>query len=304
MLQVLSDPTFLRGFATVVLIAVLAFLICGGLGVAVGKLIQLSELLSRSATRFLRLGMWLPFFVFWPLPIWGPGKTKDSDIVEWVSTVANGVIAAGPTVFLASCYYHLTYRSLLKAENRRFRFQVARSIFLLALLISLLWQLFLPSNWPWKWLLSERVTAISFAAFILVATVVILTNLLSRWSPDIDLQSRPPILANQLERTDSRSLLGAIIIWVLCLFFWHLSEHAWKTVFLIEGPVEIGNAIQRLLIRGTPAVDKSAVTIWPDIKLSLLEISGGITVSGFGGFLIAQTFSKTLCSSSPGDYPR
>lgn len=65
-----------------------------------------------------------------------------------------------------------------------------------------------------------------------------------------------------------------------------------EKVFGIESPSEVGSAIQRLLITGTTALDKSAVTIWPDIKVSLLEISGGIIVSGFVGFLIAQAFSK------------
>jgi hypothetical protein len=59
--KILTDPVFLRGFGTVLLIAALTTVLAGGLGVAIGRLLQFSDSLVRCGIRLLRLpvGSWL-----------------------------------------------------------------------------------------------------------------------------------------------------------------------------------------------------------------------------------------------------
>jgi len=176
--QILTNPDFLRGFGDLLLITVLVSILGGGLGIALGKLIQLNDWLSRSANRFLRLGMWLPFFVFWALPIWRVGDPKYLLIVFRMSSITVGIIAAFPTVLLGSCYYYLSSRVLLEVRNRPSYLQVVRSVFLFAFLICVVWQLFFPRPWPWSFLVNpisipaasflESVRATSFASMILI----------------------------------------------------------------------------------------------------------------------------------------
>jgi len=151
-LRVVGNRAFLSEFGTFLIITILVSVIGGGLGVALGKLFELNDCFSRSSIRILHVGRWLPFFVFWALPIWRASNTKnDLPIVTWLSTITVGIIAAGPTVLLGACYYYLSSRALLKIGNRRISFQVARSVFLLALLICLLFMLFFEKGWPWRW---------------------------------------------------------------------------------------------------------------------------------------------------------
>lgn len=284
---VLSDRSFLRGFGNLLLITAVVSLFGGGIGVALSKLVQLSDWLTHSTVRLLHVGMWLPVFLFWALPIWQPGKAKFSDPVVWLSTLTLGVFAAGPTVILASCYYYLSSRVLFKLANRRFRFQVARSVFLLALLICLFWQLFLPSAWPWKWLISEPSAAASFPAVILLMAVVMLTNLISGYSLDRDMESRPVILKSELQTSDSRSLVGISSLSFVGLILWQLSAEVLKRAFLIEPPWEVSNAVYRLLITGTEAFQQ---TIWYDVRVSLQEIIGGVAVAALAALVIAEGF--------------
>jgi ABC-type nitrate/sulfonate/bicarbonate transport system permease component len=292
-LRVLADPAFLRGFGNLLLISVMASMIGGGLGVAVGKLVELADWLSRSTIRLLRLGMWLPFFVFWALPIWRPGTGKYSGVVVWLTTITLGVIAAGPTVLLASCYFHLSSRVLLKVEGRRLQLRMAPAVFLLALFISLLWQLFFPSIWPWKWLITGSISAASSAAVILVMAIVILTNLLSEWSFDRGQDAPTLIFMSGLHRRDSRSLAGALLVLVLALFLWQLSAPILKSFLSIEPPLAVGRAVHRLLVAGTEALHESRPTIWPDIRLSPQEIAGGLVLAGVTGIFAATAFKRS-----------
>ena len=82
--------------------------------------LQFRDSLVRCGIRLLRLGMWLPFFVLWGLPIWRINPGKDPYLVVWLTTVTAGVFAAGPTVLLASCYGCLTDGIQLKRQKPLF----------------------------------------------------------------------------------------------------------------------------------------------------------------------------------------
>ncbi len=252
-LRVVGNRAFLGGFGTFLIITVLVSIICGGLGVVLGKLIELNEWLSHSTIRALRLGRWLPFFVFWALPIWQVTNTRnDLPIVLWLTTLTIGIIAAGPTVLLGACYYYLSHRTQLKFGTRCIRFQVARSVSLLALLICLLFLLFFDNGWPWHWYVDPATASInSAAAFILLLTLLSLLNLISQERLDRDLDPLSSILTNQFHFVDGRSLAGAILISIAGFLVWQLWNQTLQEALLIATPAEVTRATQELLVSGS-----------------------------------------------------
>jgi ABC-type sulfate transport system permease component len=62
--QILTDTIFLSGLGVVLLSTLITTIFAGGLGVALGYMIHKKEFLSHHILRFLRLGLWLPVYVF------------------------------------------------------------------------------------------------------------------------------------------------------------------------------------------------------------------------------------------------
>jgi len=125
---------------------------------------------------------------------------------------------------------------------------------------------------------------------------VISTNLISRWSFEKDTESRRVILINELQTSDRRSLAGGFLISIVVLFLWQLGVPWLKSSFLIEPPLKVVKALQGFFLAGMSNVYGPS-TIWPDIRLSLLEITGGIVVSGLIGFLIVEGLFKKKFSN-------
>ena len=274
---ILTDPLFLRGFGTVLLIAALTTVLAGGLGVAIGRLLQFSDSLVRCGIRLLRLGMWLPFFVLWGLPIWRINPGKDPYLVVWLITVTAGVFAAGPTILLASCYGCLTDGVQLKRQKPHIRLHLVREVFLLALLLSILWQLFFPIAWPWEWLVQHL--SANYAAVIAIMIAVLLCNLAFSWTLDSTAESRRLELLRTFQFNDLKSLGGGLLIVVAGSILWQVFGQTVKENFSIELPAEMTKAIVRLLVAGTRAILESKPTIWSDIQVSLVEVSGGIALA-------------------------
>jgi hypothetical protein len=61
-LRAIGNRAFLGGFGTFLIIAVLVSILGGGAGLALGKLLELNNYLSRSSLQSLHVGRWLPFF--------------------------------------------------------------------------------------------------------------------------------------------------------------------------------------------------------------------------------------------------
>lgn len=294
-LRILTNPVFLRGFGTVLFIAALTAILAGGLGVAIGHLIQFSDLLVRCVIRLLRRGMWLPFFLSWGLPIWRISGDKEY-IVVWMNTVAVGIFAAAPTVLLAACYYYLDNCAHLKPEKSQVRLCLVRKIFLLALLISILWQMFFPRAWPWGWL----VTALSanYATIIAIMTAVLLCNLACKWTLYGTAELRRVKLLHRFQFNDFKSLGQGLLIVIAGLLLWQVFSQIVKNRFSIEPPAEVGNAAFRLLVAGAGAILKSKPTLWNDIRVSLVEIGGGILFATVLAFPTVVLLSK-ICSPKP-----
>lgn len=284
--RLLTNRTFLVDFGSLLVITGVVSVLAGGFGVLASKLIQCNEWLANSAQRLLRLGMWLPFFVLWGLPIWRSGKQNYWELEVWFETITLGVAAAGPTVFLGACYYHLASRNAPSLVNRRNRFKVLRSIFLLALLTSMLWQLYFVTAWPWKWANTEFYTVAAWTAAVIIAGLELLMNLITGWRPGRDIESLEVVHTKEFQIRASGSLIGAVGIIIACLVAWQL----WSDFFKEVPTPRIIRVVYALLVTGTANVFKGAGTIWNDMQVSLLEMIAGLAVA----VLIALFFPKVI----------
>ena len=289
--QVLPAPSFFRGFVVYLVQSFTVSVFGGGLGVLLGTLIRRSEWLTVSTIRFLRLVMWLPFFVFWALPIWGAEPSKGSEINNALTNILAGTVASVPVVLLGACYYYHASRELHKSEKSLSRFYVVRSIFPLSLLLCLLWQLFMVNPWPWAWVGSDPRSGLSWLTAILIATVVILGNFFFHWSIVGAADLRRNLLRFELRNSSSHSLKGVCILSVVCLVAWQLFQPALKAIFPIEPPLSVGAAIFDFLVIGHRGVSHIG-TIWSDIYVSSVEIIGGIVLATVLAFPICEGFVR------------
>ncbi len=131
-LTVLFDPVFLSGFALTMLQAAVASTVGGGIGVGIAELALKSKRCTQSTIRFLRLGMWLPFFVAWAAPIWWIRWGEVLQAPLWAERILRVVIAISPNVIFAGCYYHLSARYILQLNQRSALSVIASSILLQA----------------------------------------------------------------------------------------------------------------------------------------------------------------------------
>jgi len=285
--SILCVPEFLAGFLVYLVQVAFVSVFGGGVGILFGFLIRRHEWLTNSAARFLRLAMWLPFFVFWALPIW---RTRPSNhaIVDALTNIVIGASATVPVVLLGSCYYYLSSRASLELQNLSLRAYVAKSVVPLALLLCLFWQLLLEVPWPWAWMNSELRISASWSAAILIAVAVVLVNVLSRWSIQSDAEVRPKMLWTELQNSNSRSLIGVVIIGASSLVAWQILAPLLKSSFLIEPPFKVGYSILDLLIFGNSSGIAVKETIWLDVNVSLFEIIGAIALAGLFAFPLSE----------------
>jgi len=276
-LPVLMDINFLRGFGIMLLQVLFASLLGGGIGVFVGSVILRSTWLSQATLRFLRLGQWLSFFVFWALPIWGFKKGELTDAPFWIVVTVMGIIAAFPTVTLSAIYYFLSARSTLGLNGREARPQVVRGTILQALLICLLWQVWL-QPYGWRWFIPQVADIASgYAAMVLLAVFILLVDRTCQLDFNRAATLHEQNVFRELSEKRRHSLFGALLLAVLCVMLWQVFNRPMKTYFVIDPPLEVLTAGYRLLLVGLPRTD---TPIWEYIYVSFKEISAGLLVSG------------------------
>lgn len=292
-LQVLGDWKFLRGFGLMLLEVVFASLLGGGVGAALGAIISYNVWLTQAAIRFLRIGLWLPFFVFWALPIWGLGKTDRIDAIFWLTVLTISVVAVFPTVVLSTCYYFLSTRFTFGAEWRKARPQVIREIILQTFFISLLSQIWIyPYGWDWLNFPLSRNASEGFTVLILLVAFLFFLELVFRSSFSHTAGIRGTILVRELTSRNWSSLLGAMALAVGCVILWVFFSEPLRKYFLISSPLKIFKTGYVLLTSGggKPHVGEP---IWQHIGVSLLEIFGGIGLAGAAALVVY----KGLCTS-------
>jgi hypothetical protein len=240
------DIEFLRGFGLFVVHVGLAAIFGGGIGVGLAKLIQLSDGLAESVARLLRLGHWLPFFVLWGLPSWKPSTSQVDNVTELASFITQ-TIAVVPMIVLSSCYFRSSSVVSEPAPDRKTGFTTAKPVLLHSLLICLLWQMWLPSGWPWHWFNFFFGPSIGIAVLFQLGATVWFVTACARVSWQHDLDARRALIHWQSNHFTAKSFVGAILIVIACLIFWQLFKVGVTEYFLVAPPSEVLVALYRLL---------------------------------------------------------
>ena len=284
--QILTDTVFLSGWGVVLLSALTTTILAGGPGVALGYMIHKRELLSHYTLRFLRLGLWLPVYLFWGLSIWRI-PIHDDGFRLVVDKIGTGVMATGPSVFLAACYNYLHAHARTHGAKTRIGLALFREVLLFALLLTLLWQVFFPRVWPWGWLVHSLEA--NYAAVSAIAAAVFFVNLLCRWTLRDRTESNDAMGIDHSQRQNSHSLMAALLLIFVILSLWQVLDSTVGNEFEIAGPIEIGQAIVQLLVTSSNAfMDKRTTTMWFDVEISLVNIFAGVGLAT----LLAMAFVK------------
>lgn len=290
--QILTNPIFLSGLGVVLLSALTTTILAGGLGVALGYIIDKREFLSHYTLRFLRLGLWLPVYLFWGLSIWRI-PIHDDGFMLGLNKIGTGVMATGPSVFLAACYYYLCARAQKRGDTTKIGPALFREVLLFALLLTLLWQLFFPRVWPWGWL--NHSLSANYAAVGAIAASVFFVNLLCRWTLRDRTKSNDEKRIDQFQRQNSHSLIALLLLVLIILSFWQVLGSTVRNNFGIAAPIEVGQAISQLLVTSSNAfMDKSMTTIWFDIGVSLVNIFAAVGLATLLAIAFVKAGSKYL----------
>lgn len=115
--------------------------------------------------------------------------------------------------------------------------------------------------------------------FLLMA-VVLIANTLTRWSLDDAVSVRWALLRWELKNANSQSLLGVLILAGLGLFSWVVLSEPLAAYMLIPRPSNVIQAMFSMIVSGANATGPRPHMLWPDIRVSLVEIFAGITWAG------------------------
>jgi hypothetical protein len=250
--QILFDTTFLKGFCFFMAQVILVSAVGGGIGATLGALILRSRWITESAIRFLRLGMWLPFFGAWATSIWVIEWSKEIAVPHWAEPSLQVAIPIIPTVLLAACYHQLTARYTLVLDRRSAAVYVIRSVVLHASFYVFLAQLWLyEKGWYWfehsasTWWARATATIVLLAPFLLV----IVWGSSSRFEKTV---STKGIAAFREIRASSwKSFIGAGILWMLCFAVWNAFYVFLRDVFRIAPIRQVIRAAYALLTSGS-----------------------------------------------------
>jgi len=289
--QILTDTIFLSGLGVVLLSALITTIFAGGLGVALGYMTHKKEVFSHYTLRFLRLGLWLPVYLFWGLSIWRI-PIHDDGFMLGVNKIGTGLMATGPSVFLAACYNYLHARARTHGDKTKIGLALFREV-LFALLLTLLWQVFFPRVWPWGWLVHSL--AANYAAVSAIVAAVFFVNLLCRWTLRDRTESNDAKRIDQSQRQNSYSLIASLFLILIILTLWQVLGSTVRNKFGIAAPIEVGQAIVQLLVTGSDAfADKRTTTIWFDIGVSLVNIFAAVGLAALLAMAFVKAGSKYL----------
>lgn len=228
---------------------IFSFATGGMIGIGVGALVLYSSRLTQAMLHFLRLALWFPvLFIF----------------------LATAPFLFGVTaVMFCSCYHYIGARSLLGLPARAARTFAARETILQALLISLISQLYV-EHWRWFGFSILQKPGMGLEVFVTLAALVTFINWCFRYDFVVGAKQHAIIRLKPIEGSDWKCNVDFIAGAVVCLAIWQLSS-ASPIHFLQTSAYEAFGAAADLL---------SGSEVWLDMRVSLLEVIGGIFFGG------------------------
>jgi ABC-type nitrate/sulfonate/bicarbonate transport system permease component len=246
--RTLGDIEFLRGFPAMLREVIFSFVSGSLIGLAVGKLVLYSSWLSGAIRRFLPVAMWFPLFI----------------ILVVMAPLALGIAA----VSLCTGYYYIAARSSLGLDGPHAWNYAAREAILLALLVSLISQVWVPH---WQWFIFHQFMNVGqgLGVFAMLFGLVGFINWCFRSNFELTASRRAAIISQEI---DGKAALGLNRLETSAIYEFTLLSVACLVIWLFFGTA-LTAAYNLFLL----------AEIWGDIGLSLLEVIGGIVLGGLAG---------------------
>lgn len=272
--EAFSNYEVRRGLFRVMFVQILiSSLVGGGLGIIFGLISSQSSTVCQFTRCFLRIAQWLPFFIFWPLPIWPPREGYRYGPIVWI------LIASVLAVSLTACHTYLAERSTLGSTWRVARLQVVRSAVLQALFISLISQTWLGEYGWLVYFLQSTGIAVGYAALIFLVAILFVTNSAFQATFAQSAEAGAAIIKKEINSENRYSLVGVLVLSALSILVWHVAASLTGAYILISSPVEVLEASYHLFIKGTvmPPINTG---IWKHAMVSAAIVLGGLTLAG------------------------
>ena len=270
----LFNPTHhstLLGISFVTVIQFLSTAIIGGaIGIGVGAVIYSHPKIKDGITGFLRIGMWIPVFLLWFIPV-------VRDLAVWLNNILPGImVTATLAVAMATLRDHIIGRSLLKTDRSDVLRSALRSALIQALMVCLFSQPMM-SGYGWHWFIGG---SRALASTILVGVVLFIIERVSRSSFDASSAICARILLAELSQDAWRRIVRAGVVGLFLLCVWQLLAMT-ALSRIISSPIDVLASLSTLFTKDD---------IWRDMYVSNIEMFAGI----FVGVGIGIVFSSSL----------
>jgi len=267
-IRVLTNLDFLAGFLSMLIQVAMTAVIGGTLGVSIGAGIIRSSQLTRATISFLRIGLWIPFLAVWALP--------------------HVLILNIITVLLLACYYYLALRFLLGMTWPDARVHVVRETLLQALFFALFSQIWLqPGGWDWFSFAGKQEDAVGYSVLICILGLLFLLRLVFRLGFDASAVLHGRLIVTGLVGKTEVPSIAAVIVAVVLGHSQSFSLHDNSSLI---STAEIGF---RQLTSATIET-KAYELVLGDVAISLLEILGGLVLTGVFAFIVYKCLATNV----------
>ncbi|MBI4595481.1 MAG: hypothetical protein HY730_03780 [Candidatus Tectomicrobia bacterium] len=261
-INALRNLDLLMGLGKTLFRVVLSSLLGVIVGLAIAVLISQNPWVTQTVIRFLRLGLWVPFFIYLAVPYW----------------ILPGVVV----VSLFACYQFLSIRLALSLPWRESILKVQRGAILQALLFYLVFQFWLPEEW---WSLSHGILKVDgvYAIILLLLAFVFFVDRLFRSNFPSLSAMRGAVLVKEIAGGNGSSYWwGVGILIIFCLAVWQLFTDPILRHFKVGSPLAVLETVY-------PPLGSGALIF--DIAVSLLEVFAGLILSGAGAVIVFKGMS-------------
>jgi ABC-type nitrate/sulfonate/bicarbonate transport system permease component len=278
-LKVLLNLDFLAGFIFMLIQSAFGFFFGAWLGTTLANLIKEKSWLTETCSRLFRYALWLPFFVYWALPIWPPTEKFLLEPFFWA------YVASALTVTMSVCYESLSISSIVAAESLEGRRYILRRAAMHALLISLVSQRWLSSP-GWAWFNfeglgrgpSEAAAGYVASLFIFLVALFVLNQLLEI-SFDYAAGLNSSIITRSLSSAGWTPVFGSMLFILAGVVLWQLFSML-QLSSIIGSPGAVLQSAFHLLISGADKTSSESTNLWGAIGTSLFEILIGYMAGG------------------------
>jgi ABC-type nitrate/sulfonate/bicarbonate transport system permease component len=245
-------------------------IIGGGIGVGVGRMIDTHSKTKDGIANFLRIGMWIPVFLLWLIPV-----VRDRAV--WLNNILPQVmVIATLAVVLATLRDYIIGRSLLKTDRNNVFRPVLRSALIQALIVCLFSQQMM-SGYGWHWYIGGSRAA---ASTVLVGVVLFIIEHVSRSNFDASSVICARIVSAELSQDPRGRIVRRGVVGLCLLSVWQLLAIT-PLYTIISSPIDVLASFLTLCKNGD---------IWGDLYISNMEMFAGV----FMGVGIGIVFNSIL----------